>query len=110
MVTADDFLDEDDYTVKWEALASSLAGSIVFAWWTGMISATKAIGGAFETLFDGIATIVEYEVDSYLTVVTSLFDQAWTFDTTFGVFQLPVSVVLALVAAGTVALGVRFFA
>lgn len=107
MVSAGTFLNNDN-TVKWEALASSLVGGIFFAWWTGLIAVVQAIEGAFQTFFGGLATLVDYEVDQYLMIVTSLFNQVWTLDTGFGVFELPIGMVLALLAMTIVSLGVWY--
>ena len=107
MVTATDFL-RDNNTVKWEALATSLVGGVFFAWWTGLIEVVQAVEGAFQTVFGGIGTIVQYEVDQYLLIVESLFNPVRTLDTDYGVFELPIGMVLALLAMSIVALGVWY--
>jgi hypothetical protein len=93
--------------IKWTALGAALAGGTIHALFIGVVRGVISVGAAIDLFVGGLVGTFERQMTRYFDSFTRQLGQAWTFDIDLGLFQLPVNLVLVLVAFGILALGVR---
>lgn len=99
-----------DGHIKWGALGVALTGGTVYATFIGFVRGVLSVGAAIDLFVGGIVGTFERQVARYFGSLTRQLGSVWAVELDLGLFQLPVNLVLVLVAFAILALGVRQFA